>query len=55
MRTIKQSGQFRRDLKRESKGQHRKALQSDFIPIVATLAADKPLDVRHRDHALSGD
>lgn len=55
MRTIRQSGQFKRDLKRESKGQHRKALQSDFVAIVATLAADQLLDPRHRDHAMTGE
>ncbi len=55
MRTIKQVGQFKRDLKRESKGQHRNVLQADFVAIIATLAADKPLEPRYRDHALSGD
>ena len=55
MRTIRQSGQFKRDLKRESKGQHRKILQSEFVSIVAALAADSPLESRHRDHALTGD
>lgn len=55
MRTIRQAGQFKRDLKRESKGQHRKVLQNGFVAIVATLAADQPLDPRQRDHALTGD
>ena len=55
MRTIKQSGQFKKDLKRESKGQHRKALQSDFVALVAALASDAPLEPRYRDHALSGE
>jgi mRNA interferase YafQ len=55
MRTIKQSGQFKRDLKRESKGQHRKVLQSEFVALIATLAADRSLEPRHRDHALTGD
>lgn len=55
MRTIKQSGQFKRDLKRESKGPHRLALQREFVAIVATLAADLPLEPRLRDHALTGD
>lgn len=54
MRTIRQSGSFKRDLKRESKGQHRKALQNEFVPLVATLAQDQPLDARYRDHALTG-
>jgi mRNA interferase YafQ len=55
MRTIKQTGQFKRDLKREAKGPHRKALQEDFVPVVETLAIDQPLDPKYRDHPLSGD
>ena len=55
MRTIKQSGQFKRDLKRESKGPNRAVLQREFVAIIATLASDKPLEPRHRDHALTGD
>ena len=55
MRTIRQSGQFKRDLKRESKGQHRKILQDEFVALIATLGADKPLEPRHRDHLLTGD
>ena len=55
MRTIKQTGQFKRDLKREAKGPHRKALQEDFVPVVETLASDQLLDPKYRDHPLSGD
>jgi len=55
MRTIKQTGQFKRDLKREAKGPHRKVLQDDFVVIVGTLASDKPLDPKYGDHPLSGD
>lgn len=55
MRTIKQSGQFKRDLKREGKGQHRKVLQDEFVSIIAKLAKDQTLEPRHRDHALTGD
>ena len=55
MRTIKQAGQFKRDLKREGKGQHRKVLQDEFVAIIASLARDEQLDPRQRDHALSGD
>jgi mRNA interferase YafQ len=33
MRTIKQSGQFKHDLKREAKGPHRQTLASDFVAI----------------------
>ena len=55
MRTIKQSGQFKRDLKREANGPHRQALQNDFVAIIAALANDQPLAEKHRDHALTGD
>jgi mRNA interferase YafQ len=54
MRTIKQTGSFKRDLKREAKGQHRAALASEFVKIVEVLAKDVELAERHRDHALSG-
>lgn len=55
MRTINQSSQFKRDLKREAKGPHRQALQRDFVTIVSMLANDQPLADKHRDHALTGD
>jgi mRNA interferase YafQ len=55
MRTIKQSSQFKRDLKREAKGSYRAALAKDFINIIEALAKDEPLAEKHRDHALSGD
>jgi mRNA interferase YafQ len=55
MRTIEQTGQFKRDYRREAKGSHRQTLVSDFIAIITTLANDLPLAERHRDHALTGD
>ena len=55
MRTIEQTGQFRRDYQREAKGPHRQTLQSDFIAIITALANDQPLAEKHRDHALTGD
>jgi mRNA interferase YafQ len=55
MRTIKQTAAFKRDLKREAKGQHRVALASEFVKIVETLANDEPLAAQHRDHALAGE
>ena len=55
MRTIEQSGQFKRDLKREAKGPHRVTLAKHFISIVEALAKDEPLAGKHRDHALTGD
>lgn len=54
MRTIKQSGQFKRDLKREAKGSYRGTLESDFIAVLTSLTKDRPLAKKYRDHALTG-
>lgn len=54
MRTIELTTQFKRDFKRESKGQYRKTLDDDLFPIVERLANDRPLNVRCQDHSLSG-
>lgn len=55
MRTIERTGQFKRDYKREKKGQHRTTLDADLIAVLTTLADDQPLEPRHRDHALTGE
>jgi mRNA interferase YafQ len=55
MRAIKQTGQFKRDLKREAKGPYRTALAEDFTSIIRTLANDRQLAAHYRDHALTGD
>lgn len=52
MRTIERTTAFKRDFKREAKGQHRQILDTDFRRIIEALACDKPLEIRHRDHAL---
>jgi len=55
MRTIEWTSQFKRDYKREGKGQHRTTLDVELFPIVEALANDQLLDPRYRDHALTGD
>jgi len=55
MRTIEPVAQFRRDFKREKKGQHRATLDDDLGTVVEALAADLPLEPRYRDHVLAGD
>lgn len=55
MRAIERSSAFKRDYKREAKGQHRATLDTDLVPVLAALADDQPLRPRHRDHELSGD
>ena len=54
MRKIEWTTQFKRDFKRESKGQYRATLDDDLFPIVENLADDKTLQARHCDHSLSG-
>ena len=55
MRTIDRASAFKRDYKREAKGQHRATLDSDLKPVLVALATDQPLDAKFRDHDLSGD
>jgi mRNA interferase YafQ len=54
MRTIERFGQFKRDYKREKKGQYRTTLEVDLALVIEALAHDVPLEPRYRDHALSG-
>lgn len=54
MRTIEPTTAFRRDLKREKRGQHRN-LDQLVTGVVRLLAADEALPERNRDHALTGD
>jgi mRNA interferase YafQ len=55
MRKIKQTAAFRRDVKREAKGPHRKFLSENFASLIQALANDEPLEERHRDHPLGGE
>jgi mRNA interferase YafQ len=55
MRKIDPTGQFKRDYKREVKGQHRATLDADLEPVFEALASDQPLEPRHHDHALTGE
>ena len=55
MREIRQTSAFKRDLKREAKGQHREFLAKHFAALVETLAKDEPVGIQHRDHPLVGE
>eukprot|EP01037_Dinobryon_pediforme_P017956 gene17956-18191_t len=46
---------FKRDYKREAKGQYRATLNLELAPVITALARDEPLEPRRRDHALTGD
>lgn len=55
MRKIERTGQFKRDYKRERKGQHRTVLDDLLHEAIRLLATDQPLPDRYRDHPLTGD
>lgn len=43
MRTIRRTGAFKRDYKREKKGRHRLTLDRELLEVVEKLAADQRL------------
>lgn len=54
MRKIETTVKFKKDYKREQKGQHRVGLAELLEKIVTKLAQDKALPPKFRDHALIG-
>lgn len=54
MRQIDRSSAFKRDYKRESKGQYRATLDQDLIPVLHALANNESLAIHYRDHDLIG-
>ena len=55
MRTVKYSGRFKRDYRREKSGVLGKKLDVLLMEVVDLLAADKPLPRRNIDHQLAGE
>ena len=55
MRTISRTAKFRKDYKREAKGQHRATLDADLLAAISFLATDAPLPERFHDHPLTGE
>ena len=55
MRTVKYTGRFKRDYRREKAGVLGKRLDSLLMEVVDLLAADTPLPRRHVDHQLTGE
>ena len=55
MRTIEKTSQFKRDYKREGKGQYSAILETSFVTVLIALANDLPLAPHHRDHMLTGE
>ena len=55
MWAIEHTARFRRDYKREKKGQHAKRLDDLLNEVIDLLAEDMPLPARFRDHPLTGE
>ncbi|MDO8289551.1 MAG: type II toxin-antitoxin system YafQ family toxin [Parvibaculum sp.] len=54
MRTTEHATQFKRDYKRELKGQHGKTLADSLKPVLLALVNDQALDAVYKDHGLTG-
>ena len=55
MRTIETGRRFRRDLKRERRGQHGARVDALLTSALEMLVADTPLPATYRDHSLTGE
>ena len=55
MRTVRHTGRFRRDYKREKAGRYGQRLDAELLEAVTMLANDTPLPRRYFDHALGGE
>jgi len=51
---IEQTSRFKRDLKREKKGRHKKTIENDLWKILDVLTSGKAIPSHYCDHALSG-
>jgi len=55
MRRIERTNAFRRDYRREQRGQQRRDVENLLTTVISLLAEDKPLAERNRDHTLAGE
>jgi mRNA interferase YafQ len=55
MREIERTTRFRRDYRREARGQHRATLDASLAAVLVPLMQDEPLAERYRDHPLTGE
>jgi len=54
MRTIRRTAQFKRDYKREKRGQYRATLDDELFTVVQLLIIDEKLPELMHDHSLTG-
>ena len=55
MRTISRTEKFKKDYKREAKGEHRTTLDADLLAAISHLATDQTLPEKFHDHPLAGE
>jgi mRNA interferase YafQ len=54
MRSVKATQSYKKDFRREARGENLEAMATELPIIVATLAADIPLPFKYHDHELDG-
>ncbi len=54
MRTIRRTTRFKRDYKRENRGQYRETLGDDLYDVVSSLASCDTLPEKYKDHPMRG-
>jgi mRNA interferase YafQ len=54
MRTIDRTTQFKKDFRREARGQHKAYLDGELGDVIVALANDMGLPARCADHAMTG-
>jgi mRNA interferase YafQ len=55
MREIERTTKFKRDYRREARGQHRTTLDASLAAVLVPLANDEALAERYREHPLTGE
>jgi mRNA interferase YafQ len=55
MRSIKGAQSYKKDFRREARGENVDAMITELPVIIATLAADLPLSAKYDDHQLTGE
>ena len=55
MRTIRRTRGFKRDFRREKRGQYGRTLDQDLVRIVELLVNDELIPEQYQDHPMRGD
>jgi mRNA interferase YafQ len=55
MRKISRTTRFKKEYKREARGQHRETLDADLLAVASLLASDLALPEKLHDHPMTGE